>query len=134
MVDPDTKNVAGWMTYATKAANINYQTNVATIDYSRCDSLVPSKESFKDAHYKVNLLHAHELEYRVNLSKQDRVIEGKHPALTDRGANGSIIGLDMRILYFNDNGKRVSIGITGDHQLMGNRLCCGCSVAKSSVG
>ena len=40
----------------------------------------------------------------------------------------------MSILYFNDNGKRVSIGIAGDHQLTGNRLCHGCSVAKSSVG
>ena len=121
------------MTYASKMANINYQENVATMDYSRCDSLVPSKEPFKNAHYKVNLLHAHELEYRVNLLKQDRVIGAKHLALADGGANGSIIGLDMIILYFNDNGKRVSIGIVGDDQLMDNRLCCGYSVAKSSV-
>ena len=121
------------MTYDTKVATINYQKNVATIDYSRCDSLVLSKETFKDEHYKVNLLHTHELEYRVNLSKQDRVIGGKHLALADGGANSSIIGLDMRIFYFNDDGKRVSIRIAGDYQLMGNRLCCGCSVAKSSI-
>ena len=40
----------------------------------------------------------------------------------------------MRIIYFNSDGKWVSIGIAGDHQLTGNKLCCGCSVAKSSHG
>ena len=59
---------------------------------------------------------------------------GKHVALADGGANGSIIGLDMKIIYFNNDGKCVCIGIAGDHQLTGNRLCCGCSVTKSSVG
>ena len=54
--------------------------------------------------------------------KKDRVVGGKHLALTDYGANGSIIGLDLRIQYFNDDRKRVSIGIAGNHQLMGNRL------------
>ena len=122
------------MTYASKKANIEYQANVAAIDYSRCDSLVPSEKPFKNVHYKVNLLHAHELEYRVNLSKQDRVIGSQHLELADSGANASIIGLDMRILYFNDDEKCVSIGIAGDYQLMGNMLWCGCSVAKSSVG
>ena len=40
----------------------------------------------------------------------------------------------MLILYFNSDGKRVSIGIAGDHQITGNRLCTGVTVAKSSVG
>ena len=104
------------------------------IDYSRCGSLVPSEGPLGNAHYKVNLLHAHELEYRVSILKQDRVVGGKHLTLADGGANGSIIGLDMRIQYFNDDGRRVSIGIAGDHQLTGNILCCGYSVAKSSHG
>ena len=124
-MDPITHKVIGWMTYAV---------NLANIDYSRCNRLVPNKEPVKDVHYKVNLLHSEELEYRVNLSKRDRIIGGKHLALVDGGANGSIISLDMNILYFNDDGKRVSIGITGDHQLISNRLCCECSVPKSSVG
>ena len=107
---------------------------IANIDYSRCDSIAADDEPVKEVHYNVNLSHAHELEYLINLSKQDRVIGGKHLALADGGANGLIIGLDMLILYFNSDGKRVSIGIVGDHQLTGNRLCCGCSVAKSSHG
>ena len=40
----------------------------------------------------------------------------------------------MRIIYFNPDGKRVCIGIAGDHHLTENLLCCGCSVANSSVG
>ena len=78
-------------------------------------------------------MHAEEIEYKVNLSKRDRIIGGKHLALADSEANGTIIGLDMLILYFNNDGKHVSIGIAGDNQLTGNMLCCGCLVAKSSV-
>ena len=74
------------------------------------------------------------MEYRANLSNRDRVVGGKHLALVDGGANGLIIGLDMKNFYFNSDGKQVSIGIAGDHQLTGNKLCCGCSVAKSSHG
>ena len=33
VVDPDTRNIADWMIYAAKVADINYQVNVATIDY-----------------------------------------------------------------------------------------------------
>ena len=113
---------------------MTYSSKMANIDYSRCDSLVPYDDPVKVVHYKVNLLHSEELEYRVNLSKRDRIIGEKHLPLADGGENGSIIGLDTKIIYFNNNGKRVSIGIAGDHQLTGNRLCCGCSVAKSSVG
>ena len=74
------------------------------------------------------------MEYRANLSNRDRVVGGKHLALVDGGANGLIIGLDMKILYFNSDGRQVSIGIAGDYQLTGNKLCCGYSVAKSSHG
>ena len=43
-------------------------------------------------------------------------------------------GRDMRIIYFNADGKQVRIDIARDHQLTGNRLCCGSSVAKSNLG
>ena len=112
------------------AAYLTFSVNKANIDYSRCDSLVPNEEPVKEAHCKVNLLYSHEMEYRANLSNQDRVIGGKNLVLADGGENGLIIGLDMKILYFNTDGKQVSIGITGDYQLTGNILCCGCSVAK----
>ena len=74
------------------------------------------------------------IKYKLNLSKRDRIIGGTYLALADIGANGTIIGLDMLIPYFNSDGKRVSIGIAGDHQLAGNMLCTGYSVTKSNVG
>ena len=116
------------------AAYLTYSARMANIDYYRCDSIAIDDEPVKEVHYNVNLSHAHEVEYLVNLSEQDRVIGGKHLALADGGANGLIVGLDMKILYFNSDGKQFSIGIAGDHQLTGNRLCTGCSVAKSNVG
>ena len=125
MIDPDTKELISYMTYAAKMTNIHY---------SRCDSLVPIKEPTVDLHYKVNLRHSYKIEYRVNILKRDRVVGGMHLVLVDGGANSRIIGRDMRIIYFNADGKQVSIGIAGDHQLTGNRLCCGCSVAKSNLG
>ena len=124
MID-EKDNVMGSMTYSVKMTNI---------DYARYDSLVPKEKPIKDVQYIVNLSHAEEIEYRVNFLKQHRIIGGKHLTLADGGKNGTIIGLDMKILYFNNDGKRVSIRIAGDHQLKGNKLCCGCSVAKSSVG
>ena len=69
-----------------------------------------------------------EKHYKVNLLKCNRIVGGKHLALCDSGANGLIIGLNMFILYFNSDSKGVSIKITGDHQLTGNRLCTGCTV------
>ena len=100
---------------------------MAVIDYSRCDNLLPTPikvPSPVNLHYKVNLLHQHKVEYRASMSKQDRVVGGKHLALVDGGANGGIIGRDMRIIYFNADEKQVRIGITGNHHLTGNRLCC----------
>ena len=87
--DPVTKELVSYMTFTG---------NMATIDYSRCDSLVPIAEPVVDSHYKFNLLHSYEMEYRANLSKRDRVVRGKHLALVDGGANSVIIGLDMKIL------------------------------------
>ena len=116
-------------------AYMTYTGNMATKDYSRCDSLVPIAEPVvKNSHYKVNLLHSHEMKHRVNLSNRDRVVEEKYLTLVDGGANGLIIGLDMKIFYFNPDGKQVSIGVVGGHQLTGNKLWCRCSVAKSNHG
>ena len=50
------------------------------------------------------------------MSKRNRVVGGMYLALVDSGANGGIIGQDIRIIYFNADGKQVSIGIAGDHQ------------------
>ena len=48
--DPVTKELVSYITYAAK---------MATLDYSRCDSLVPIKEPVVDLHYKVNLRHSY---------------------------------------------------------------------------
>ena len=74
----------------------------------RCDSLLPTPIEAPppvDLYYKVNLLYKHKVEYRASMSKQDRVVGGKYLALIDGGANGTIIGRDMRIIYFNADGK-----------------------------
>mmetsp|Transcript_60638 Transcript_60638/g.67826 ORF Transcript_60638/g.67826 Transcript_60638/m.67826 type:complete len:247 (+) Transcript_60638:871-1611(+) len=122
---PITKELVSYITYASK---------MAVTDYTRFDSMIAEDVADKDVPYNSNLSHAHKVEFVANLSKKDRIIGGKHLALADGGANGNIIATDMRIIYFNSNGKCVSIGIAEDHQLTGNRLCCGCSVAKSSHG
>ena len=126
--DPKTNKLVPYMTYTAK---------MAVMDYSRCDSLLPipiKQPPPVNLHYKVSLLHQHEMDYRANMSKQDRFVGGRYLALVDGGANGGIIGRDMRIIYFNADGKRVHIEIAGDHHLTGNRLCCGCSVSKSNQG
>ena len=40
----------------------------------------------------------------------------------------------MRVLYYNNDGRRVSIGIAGDHQLTGARLCTAVSVVETNQG
>ena len=40
----------------------------------------------------------------------------------------------MRVLYYNDDGRRVSIGIAGDHQLAGAGLCTAVSVVETNQG
>ena len=54
----DNNNVTGYLIYSAM---------MTTIDYSCCDSLVPEEEPIKEIHYKVNLLYAEEIEYKVNL-------------------------------------------------------------------
>ena len=81
---------------------------MAISNYVRCDSLIPADVPTTSIHYK------------VNLSQQ---ISGINLALCDGGANGCIKGNDMRLLKYNDDGRRVSIGIAGDHQLTGAPLC-----------
>ena len=77
---------------------------MAKVDYTRFDSLINSKSVIPtpDIHYKVNLA---------------QTIGGTNLALCNGGANGCIKGNDMRVLYYNNDGRSVSIGIAGDHQL-----------------
>ena len=115
LIDKDNKVISYWTGHQ--------QASMAVMDYSRCDSLLPPPIEAPppvDFHYKVHLLHQHELDYRASMSKRDRVVGGRHLALVDGGANGTIIRRDMRIIYFNTNGKQVCIGITGDHHLTDN--------------
>jgi hypothetical protein len=42
--------------------------------------------------------------------------------LMDGGANGRIGGRDMKLMSYNTDGRRVNIGIAGDHQMTGKRL------------
>ena len=70
------------------------------VNYARCDSLIPNKITSPEIHYKVNLL---------------QTIGGANLALCDGRANGCIKGNDMQVLYYNSDGRRVSIGVTGDH-------------------
>ena len=62
---------------------VSYMTmagNMATIDNSQCDSLLPLPIEAPppvDLYYKVHLLHEHELDYRASMSKQDRVVGGQ---------------------------------------------------------
>ena len=59
VMDPVTKELVSYITYAAK---------MAIIDYFRCNSLVPIAEPVVDLHKKVNLLHSYMIEYRANLS------------------------------------------------------------------
>ena len=40
----------------------------------------------------------------------------------------------MRVLYYYNDGQSVSIGIAGDHQLTGARLCTAVSIVKTNQG
>ena len=73
---------------------------MAKLNYARCDTLIPVIVQAPEIHYKVNLT---------------QTIGGINLALCDDRANGCIKGNDMRVLYYNDDGRRVSIGIAGDH-------------------
>ena len=71
------------------------------------------------------------IHYKVNIAQ---TVGGANLALCDGGANGCIKGNDMRVLYYNNDGRSVSIGIAGDHQLTGARLCTAVSIVKTNQG
>ena len=73
----------------------------------------------------------HDIYYKVNVSQ---TIGGVNLALCDGEANGRIKSNDMQLLYYNDNGRRVSIGIASDHQLTGARLYTAVSIVKTNQG
>jgi hypothetical protein len=55
-------------------------------------------------------------------------------ALMDGGANGGIGGRDMKLMSYNTDGRRVYIGIAGDHQMTGKRLGTFCAVINTQLG
>jgi hypothetical protein len=55
-------------------------------------------------------------------------------ALMDGGANGGISGRDMKFMSYNTDGRRVNIGIAGDHQMTGKRLGTFCAVINTQLG
>jgi hypothetical protein len=56
-------------------------------------------------------------------------------ALMDGGANCGIGGRDMKLMsYNNTDGRRVNIGIAGDHQMTGKRLGTFCAVINTQLG
>jgi hypothetical protein len=55
-------------------------------------------------------------------------------ALMDGGANGGIGGRDMKRMSYNTDGRRVNIGIAGDHQMTGNRFGTFCAVINTQLG
>jgi hypothetical protein len=54
--------------------------------------------------------------------------------LMDGGANGGIGGRDMKLMSYNMDGRRVNIGIAGDHQMTGKRLGTFCAVINTQLG
>jgi hypothetical protein len=55
-------------------------------------------------------------------------------ALMDGGTNGGIGGRDMKLMSYNTDGRRVNIGIAGDHQMTGKRLGTFCAVINTQLG
>jgi hypothetical protein len=53
-------------------------------------------------------------------------------ALMDDGANSGI--RDMKLMSYNTDGRRVNIGIAGDHQMTGKRLGTFCAVINTQLG
>jgi hypothetical protein len=52
----------------------------------------------------------------------------------DGGANGGIGGRDMKLMSYNTDGRRVNIGIAGDHQMTGKKLGTFCAVITTQLG
>ena len=97
--------------------HMTFRASMAVLTYALCDTLIPDLIPLSDIHYKVNLA---------------QMIGGVNLGLCDGGANGYIKGNDTRVLYYNNDGRRVSIGITGDHQLTGARLCTAVSIVETN--
>ena len=94
-------------------------TTMVVLNYARSDTLIPEEIPAPEIHYKVNLL---------------QTIGCANLALCDGRANGCIKGNNMQVLYCKSDRRRVSIGIAGDHQLTGARLCTAVSIAKTNQG
>ena len=92
---------------------------MVVVNYARCDSLITPESAVvtNDIHYKVNL---------------SQTIGGANLALFNGGANRCIKGNDMQVLYYNNDGRSVSIGIAGDHQLTGAKLYTAVSIVKTN--
>ena len=58
-----------------------------------------------------------DITYNVNLF--NTVIRGVNSALCDRNAYGCIKDNDMRLLSYNNDRRRISVGIAGNNQLIG---------------
>ena len=83
-----------------KYGHMTLHVRMTLLNYTRCDSLIPDEIPPPQIHYKVNL---------------SQIIGGVNLALCDGGANRCIKGNNMRVLYYNSDGRRVSIGIAGDY-------------------
>ena len=105
----------------TTHSYMTLKATMAVVNYARCDALIPPESSLVE-----NNIH-----YKVNLSQ---TVGGANLALCDGGVNGCIKGNDMRVLYYNNDGRSVSIGIAGDHQLTAARLCTAVSIVKTNQG
>ena len=96
-----------------------FNVSIAIANYARCDSLITDNVLKPSIHSKVNL---------------SQTIGGINLALCDGGSNRYNEGNDMRLFKYNNDGRRVSIGSAGDHQLIRAPLCTAVSVAKSNCG
>ena len=99
--------------------HMTFRATMAVLNYARYDTPIPDLIPLPDIHYKVNLA---------------QMIGGVNLALYDGGANECIRGNGIRVLYYNSNGRRVSIGIAGNHQLTGARLCTAVPVVETNQG
>ena len=109
ITDKDGK-IVGHMTYSANMAVLNH----------RFDQLLPPISSPIQDNYVIS----------VNATK----VYNEPLALMDGGANGGIGGRDMRLMSYNTDGRRVNIGIAGDHQMTGKRLGTFCSVIDTNQG
>ena len=94
---------------------VTFKTTMTVLNSTQFDTLIPTEIPVPKIHYNVNLL---------------QTIGGENLPLCDRGANSFIKGNDIRVLYYNSDGRRISIGIAGDHQLTGARLYTAVSIVK----